>query len=215
MWLGKSGKVGTRRWANIHAKEECLAATSKWTFFSIWNIPCNLCPLPKCFSEQEKRECKDCVPEDKELIQRRLSHWDTDAGTTVLSTDFFFSEVDQLVSTREKSKSSWKSMTNRHKWTSVVTVGLPGKRKDAESIRKMKSRKKGKKKTRKKWKKRPLCLWQRKDNACVGCVASGFMAHSPTLMLIFFCINQKQLIKKEIFNSDMFFELVFHLVLFE
>lgn len=40
-------------------------------------------------------------------------------------------------------------MSNRHKKkkrTSVVTMGLPGERKDAKSIRKMKSRKKGKKK---------------------------------------------------------------------
>lgn len=48
----------------------------------------------------------------------------------------------------------------------------------------------------------------------MGSFVSEFIAHSFDLMLFFF-INQKQLIKKEIFNSDMFFELEFHLVLFK
>lgn len=72
-----------------------------------------------------------------EILMLGLQHW---------VQWFFFSEPDELVSTREKSKWSWKSITNRHKRTSVVTMGLPGERKDVESVRKMKSRNKGKKK---------------------------------------------------------------------
>lgn len=62
-----------------------------------------------------------------------------------------------------------------------------------------------------------LCLFCqiKGDNAPVG--SRGIWIHGTFFYfhVNFFCINQKQLIKKEIFNSDMFFELEFHLVLFE